>query len=122
MGRFDGIPKGSVYLLPTAVQKTCKAGADDHNAFDAFVSTRLHFGQHLVGGHGQHGQIDGVGDRLQAGPRAHPLHRVDAGVDRVDGAGEAMGQKIVEQFSAYRATAPRRADHGDRPRPQDVLD
>ena len=68
----------------------------------------------LVRRHGEDGEIDVVGDRLDVGVGGHPADVPRARVDRVDRAGEPVLEQVPQQRVADLAVVVARPHDGDR--------
>ena len=64
--------------------------------------------------HGDHGQVDRIGDGVEVGVGPHAGDRRRRAVDRVDGAGEPGPQQVAEHLVPDPQGLAPGADHGDR--------
>ena len=106
------LPLGRAPLGPGLAE----AAGDDHQPADPLAAAGLDHAGDLVGRHGEDGEVDVVGDRLDVGVGGHPADVPGAGVDRVDRAGEAVVEQVPQQRVADLAVVVAGADDGDRRR------
>ncbi|CAB4907925.1 unannotated protein [freshwater metagenome] len=95
---------------------------DDDQALDPLAPAGLDHPGHLGGRDGEDGQVDVVRDVLDRGVRRHPGDVPDGGVDRVDGAGEALVEQVPEHRVADLAAVVAGAHDGDRARGEQPAD
>ena len=85
---------------------------DDAQRPHAAAQRRLGRVDHVVGGHGDDGEVERVRDVGDRGVGAHARDRLGVRVDRMRGPCEVAGQDVAEQLAADRAAPRRGADHG----------
>jgi hypothetical protein len=99
--------------------RLAEPGGDDDEAPDALLGALVDDAEHLLSRHGEDGEVDLSGDVDDRSVRAHGLHPIGVGVDRMDGALESVRDEVVEDLAADRAAPPRGADDGDAARPKE---
>jgi hypothetical protein len=88
-------------------------GGDDDERADAAAERVLRRVEDGGARHGDHGQVDRVGDLGDGPVRAHAGHGAPLGVDREGGAREVALKHVAEELAADRPPARRGADDGD---------
>jgi hypothetical protein len=79
-GRGDQLPLGD----PPLRAGLAEPAGDHHQSLDPLAPACLDDAGHLVGRHGDHGEVDVIGDRLDVGVGRDPPDVPRAGVHRVD--------------------------------------
>ena len=95
--------------------------ADHDERLDALGQAGVHDLAHPGRRHGDHREVDVVGDVGDGRVGPHPAHRPGLGVDRVDGAGEVAAQQVQQHGVADLRGVGGGADHGHRARVQHVV-
>ncbi len=104
------------------------SGGEDDEALDAVLPAVGDDGRHVLGGHGDDGEVHGVLDLEDGtvGGDALGLEPVEAGreglVDRVRASSEAAGQDVAQHGAAHAAGLAAGADDGERAGGEQALD
>ena len=90
-----------------------KAGGDDADRSNARRERVVRGGEHASRRHADEREIDRRTRIRESGRSRHSPHGLPAQVDRNDGSGKVPCEDVPEEFAPDRASARRRAIHGD---------
>ncbi len=115
------LPERRFFLLPR-LPRLLVAGGDHHQPLRAARHRVVHDSRDRRARHHDHRQIDRLGQIAQAPVGTDRMDGRRVRVDRIDRAGEAELDQVVQDLTADRLLLARGADDGDRPRPEDGVE